>query len=218
MAEVIEDLRTHARLCRNFDFQFKGELDGQSYRPVQCGAKVRVPNDFATPRPQFGYVRGPTLVIYGFVDVESRDSWVEAVQAPLGGRVIGGTWAVDVMGPSAYRKVLSAVPEDGAIAPGGARSFGQNLIEELTNRGRPQISLSEAVEVARDGEELVQAELVLYSDETTEDVQAIPSWHIVLRRCVPAYGGLHAEYRCEGLQTHVIVDAETGELITKFVV
>jgi hypothetical protein len=123
------------------------------------------------------------------------------------------------MDRTVYRRIVSAVAgSQQAIGPDVARSYGDHLIEARTGDAKPKVPLSEAVEQVRENEEVLQVELVTYSDETTDDVQSIPSWHIVLRRCVPAYEGIHAKPHCVGQQTHAIVSAKTGVLITKFTI
>lgn len=221
-AEVIEDLRARARLCRSYDFQFKGSLDGQLYRPVQCGAQTRVQDVFSSPPASplpIEYVRGPVVIVYGFADVASRDTWLEAVEAPLGGRVVGPTWVVDVMDRSSYRKIAAALRDaERAVRPAGTRSLGPGVVETSSSRRRPEVSMAEAVAVARGEEELVQVDRVLYRDAAAGGARAIPAWHVVLRRCVAAYGDPHDEPGCEGYQTHVIVDEETGAIVAEFVI
>ena len=39
----------------------------------------------------------------------------------------------------------------------------------------------------------------------------IPAWMVTTRRCVPSYGGHHAEPDCEGDSRHILIDAKTGK-------
>ena len=219
-SEVIEHLQVHARLCRGFDFFFRVTYATGSYRPVQCGAETRVKDVFVETPPEdpvITFIRGPGLVVYGFSDTSVRDSWLEGHPVPLGGRVVGDLWIVDVMNRSIYRRIASAAIEgaEEAIGPPDAMRIDEHMIEPLEGGYWPEVSLGSAVDTARIREELLGAQLVIYSDETTEDVQAIKSWLITLRRCVEGYGGMHAAPDCEGDQTYVVVDAETGEVMRR---
>lgn len=221
-AEVIEALRANASLCRGYDFQFKGEIEGQPYRPVQCDAQTRLADLAESPSPTPGtppsieYIAGPKLVIYAFADPETRATWVETVQAPLGGRLVGDDWVIDVMDRTAYREIESQVPgQKEAISPRDAWSFEGHLLEAEAGGKGSRVSLDEAVSTARNNEEVLLVELITYTNEA-EDIEGLRAWHIVLRRCVPPYGGIHAESGCEGLQSHVIIHARNRAVVARF--
>jgi hypothetical protein len=223
-SEVLEHLRRHVGICRGFDFQFKDELEGTPYRPVQCGAEIRFRNADVAPTKGTGieaeppsaprYVRGPQVVVYGFQDRGSRDAWLAREQPPLGGRIYGENWVIDVIERDLYGRVAAAATPgaEEAIGPSDSLSFENRTIEPADGSKTP-VSLSRAVAKARDQEELLGAELVVYSDE---DVKGVDAWHIVLRRCVQNYGGEHADPTCSGEQTHVIVDAASAAILARF--
>lgn len=222
--EVLEHLRRHAGICWDFGFQFKDELEGVPYRPVQCGTQIRfrnadVPTTEGTgtvtePPTAPRFVRGPKVVVYGFQDRESRDAWLALEQPPLTGRIYGGRWVIDIMERDLYRRIAAGAPPgaEEAIGPSESLSFENGTIEPADG-SKTRLSLSRAVAKARDQEELLGAELVVYSDE---DFEGVDAWHIVLRRCVQNYGGEHADPTCSGEQTHVIVDAESAAILARF--
>lgn len=226
--EVVEHLRRYVHLCRGFDFYYRDEIEGSAYRPVQCGAETEMVEDGrpveapGTPGPIEGddfetrYLSGPDLVVYAFQDREARDAWLATEHPGLGGRVYGEEWVIDVMDRDLYRRVVASAPQgaEEAIAPEDEVVYGDHSLETAEPIRRVGVSLPEAIETARAQEELLIAEPVVYRGPDAETRRA---WHVVLRRCIPSYGGTHADPSCEGEQTHVVIDVRSGTVLAEFV-
>jgi hypothetical protein len=214
---LIQDLQP--TLCSSSDFYFKSEIDGELYRPVQCGMETalrQAPGD----EPEITLKRGPTLVLYAFSDPELQEQWLSRHVAPFGGRIAGDDWVIDVMDPDGLSHVRKAISEHrfSVVAqPSSTWRLDNHAAELAPARAVPRVPLDQVGQhpALRVGETL-SANLVRYSDRDLPRNRPRLSWLIVLRKCVPSYGGPHADPGCQGDQDHFIFDARNGRVWDRF--
>ena len=214
--------------CRGYDFYFKSEIEGEPFRPVQCGMDSVLrhgPAPTASPSPGVEpprypvvMVRGPTLVLYAFSDTESRDAWTENHVPPWGGRLAGSRWVVDVMDRDSFGAIrVQLAPEMSSVVARPTRvwSYGDHRLAPFPDGYEPDVALRRASRrLAFARGEVLGAQLGMYSDAGI--TQPVAAWVVTLRKCVPQYGGRHAARGCSGDQMHVVIDASTARRLTSF--
>jgi hypothetical protein len=228
---LIKDLRPS--FCRSYGFYFRKDLGPDEYRPVQCGAEIKVLGLFATesgdpsPSPSLTpldylsrqrIVRGPDVVVYAFASSDAQRAWLEAHAAPWGGRIGGSGWVVDVTARGSFDRVHRSISDhDQTIVVHSTSEWSvkDHLVEPVPTAFRPRTPLRRASKSLTAGDksrELLGTTLGLYSDSRRERV---PAWIVTFGSCLPSYAD-EAPGRCLVDRWQVVLGAATGKRITAY--
>jgi hypothetical protein len=170
--------------------------------------------------PEITLTRGPALVLYAFSEPRTQEEWLAQHVPPFGGRLAGDGWVIDVMDPDGLEHVRKAISEHrfSVVAKPSTTWRLDNHVAELPPAGVvPRVPLGQVGKhpALRVGETL-SANLVRYSDRDLPRNRPRLSWLVILRKCIPSYGGPHADPGCQGDHDHFIFDARTGEPWDRF--